>query len=280
MLETIIASIGYAGGVIIDKIVLSVYLVPVKRFIPWLFIWLAVISGFCVVLFGGRLHLTDVKLNVWLLFAFMLAVAFVWNLFYYQGIQREEVHEFELVMLFSPLATIVLAELLLPTERSLSTFIAGVIASIALLLSRVEKKHFSLSPYWKQLFIATFLIAFESILLKKLLSDFEPTVLYFFRTTVLAVMFIIAFRPKLLQISKNAYGLTIITAFFGVVQMVLKFYGFANIGVVETTLILILGPIIVYLLSNIIFKERISTKTSIASLIVIACVVYVIIKGS
>lgn len=278
MLEAIIASIGYAGGVVIDKIILSVYLVPVRRFIPWLFIWLAVITVFAVYIFGGHYNPLMIEPKYLYLFALMLAVAFTWNIFYYQGIQREEVHEFELIMLFSPLATIILAEIFLPSERSIPTFIAGSIASLALLASRVEKKHLRLSPYWKQLFVATILIAVESIIIKNLLAVYDPTVLYLARTAFLAIAFLIVYRPKLLQISKNAFALTIATAFFGVVQMVLKFYGFASVGVVETTLILILGPVLVYFLSNFFFKEKLQKKTAISAVIVIACVLYVVLN--
>ncbi len=279
MLETIIASIGYAGGVIVDKIILSIYSIPVRRFIPWLFIWLAIITVFAVYVFHGSFNLEALKLNNLILFAAMIVVAFVWNLFYYEGIQRVEVHEFELVMLFGPLATIILAEIFLPSERSITTFAAGLIASSALVLARVEKKHLRLSPYWKQLFAATFLIALESILLKKLLVIYDPTTLYLLRTFILAIAFLIAFRPKLLQVPKSVFALTIASAFFGVVQMVLKFYGFQNIGVVETTLILILGPVLVYFLSSFFLKEKLRAKTGISALVVIACVVYVVVTN-
>jgi drug/metabolite transporter (DMT)-like permease len=276
VLEAIIASIGYAGGVIIDKIILSIYLVPVRRFIPWLFIWLAVITTFAVYIFGGRYNPAILERNYLILFVLMIVVAFIWNLYYYEGIQREEVHEFELVMLFSPLATIILAEIFLPSERSIPTFIAGSVASLALLASRVEKRHLRLSPYWKQLFAATILMAAESIIIKKLLAVYDPTVLYLVRTAILAIIFLIVYRPKLLQISKSAFALTIATAFFGVVQMVLKFYGFASVGVMETTLILILGPVFVYFLSSFFFKERLQKKTAVSALVVIGCVLYVV----
>jgi drug/metabolite transporter (DMT)-like permease len=279
VLEAIVASIGYAGGVIIDKIILSVYMVPVRRFIPWLFIWLAVITVFAVYIFGGRYNPSMLQSKYLYLFVLMLLVAFTWNLFYYQGIQREEVHEFELIMLFSPLVTIILAEIFLPSERSISTFIAGSIASLALLASRVEKRHLRLSPYWKQLFVASVLMAVESIIIKKLLAVYDPTVLYLARTTILAIAFLIVYRPKLLQVSKNAFALTIATAFFGVVQMVLKFYGFASVGVMETTLILILGPVLVYMLSSFFFREKLQKKTAVSALVVVACVLYVVLTN-
>jgi drug/metabolite transporter (DMT)-like permease len=278
VLEAIIASVGYAGGVLIEKVILSVYLVPVRRFIPWLFIWLAIITAFAVIIFHGGYSPEMIKPENLLLFGLMIVTAFIWNIYSYEGLQREEVHEYELVMLFAPLATIILAEIFLPSERSLSTFIAGIIASLALLFARAEKRHLKLSPYWKQLVLATFLMAVESILIKKLLSTYEPTTLYFARTAILAIAFVIAFRPKLLQVSKKAFVFTIIAAVFGVVQMILKFYGFQHIGVVETTMILILGPILVYFLSGFFFREKLQLRTGLSALVVIACVLYVTLR--
>ena len=280
MFQAIIASIGYAGGVIVDKIVLSVYRVPVRRYVPWIFIWIAIISVFAVKIFGGSFKPEMLETKNILLFAAMIVVAFTWNIYHAEGLQREEVHEFELVMLFAPLATIVLAEIFLPTERSVPTFVAGSIASLALIASRIDKRHLRLSPYWKQLFVATILIAVESIIIKNLLSVYSPALLYLTRTAVLAVAFVIAFRPKLLQMPRTAYALTILSAIFGVIQMILKFYGFQSMGVIETTLILFLGPIIVYCVSGFFFREKLQKKTAIAALIVIGCVLYVVLTGS
>lgn len=275
MLEAIIASIGYAGGVIVDKIVLSTYLVPVRRYLPWLFIWLSVITLFAVIIFHGGFRPEMLEEHYLLLFVLMIAIAYTWNIYHAEGLQREEVHEFELVMLFVPLITIILAEIFLPSERSMKTFVAGMIASFALVFARFEKKHFKLSPYYKQLIVASILMAVESIIIKKLLEIYEPTTLYFIRTLFIAVAFSITFRPKFLQISKKAFLLTIISAFFGVIQMVLKFYGFQNIGVVETTLILILGPLLVYFMSRFFFREKLQLRTTLSTLIVIGCVLYV-----
>ena len=278
MLEAIIASIGYAGGVLINKVILSVYLVPVRRFVPWLFVWLTTITVFAVVIFKGGYNSQMITPENLFLFGLMIVTAFIWNIYSYEGLQREEVHEYELVMLFAPLATIILAEIFLPSERSLPTFIAGVIACLALFAARFDKRHLKLSPYWKQLFAATFLMAVESIIIKKLLSVYDPATLYFVRTFILSIAFLIAFRPKLLQISKKAFVLTIISAVFGVIQMILKFYGFQNIGVIETTMILILGPIMVYFMSGFFFREKMQLRTGLSALVVIGCVLYVTLR--
>lgn len=275
MLEAVIASIGYAGGVVVDKIVLSKFRVPVMRFIPLLFIWLAVITAIFVPLWGRFDFDQFTNSKYILLFLAMILVAVIWNIFYYRGIQREEIHEFELIMMLSPLITIVFAEIFLPSERSLPIFLAGLIASGALIATRFRHHHLKISTTTWQTILAMVLMSGESIIIKNLLAIMSPVTLYFIRTAIIAIVFLIMYRPKLLAMSREAYALIILSGIFGVVQMVLKFYGFVNLGVVETTLILILGPFSVYFVSGYYFKEKIYKRDIFAAAVVVGCILYV-----
>jgi len=275
VIESIVASIGYAGGIIADKLVLSRYKVPVMRFIPLLFVWLAIITAIFLPKYGGfdYGHIADLKYIG--LFVLMIALALTWNIYFYRGIQKEEIHEFELIMLLSPLVTVLLAEIFLPQERSLTTFIAAMVASGALIVTRFRHHHVKIGKVAWMTIGAMVLMSGESIVIKQLLDVFSPVTLYFVRTAVLAFAFIIMYKPKLMVMKKEAYALTIISAIFGVMQMVLKFYGFKELGVVETTLILVLGPFLVYFFSAYYFKEKLFKRDIFAALIVVACVLYV-----
>lgn len=275
MIEAIIASLGYAGGVVADKFVLSKYRVPVMRFVPLLFIWLAAITAVFLTRWGSIRYDLIFEWKYIAVFALMIVVAVIWNIFYYQGIQKEDLHEFELIMLLSPLATILFAEIFLPSERNISILIAGVIASVALIATRFRKYHVHIGKIaWKTM-LAMLFMSFESILIKYLLDVFSPVTLYFVRTIVIAVVFLILYKPKLLAMTQGAYALTILSAMFGVVQMVLKFYGFASLGVIETTMILVLGPFLVYIASAAFFKEHLYKRDVFAAMVVISCILYV-----
>ena len=275
MLEAIIASLGYASGVIADKIIISKYRVPLWRFAPLLFVWLCVITAIFMPIWG---HISMEKMltaKYLAIFFGMIVIAVVWNIYYYRGIQKEEVHEFELIMMLSPLITIAFAEIFLPSERSLPVFIAAVVASAALIATRFRRHHFKISKTTWQTILAMVLMSAESILIKNLLAVMSPVTLYFLRTGVIAVVFLIMYRPKLFQMPKEAYGLIIISAIAGVVQMVLKFYGFQSLGVVETTLILVLGPFLVYFFSTYYFKEKMHKRDLFAAAVVVGCILYV-----
>lgn len=278
MFEALIASIGYAGGVIADKLVLCRHRVPVLRFIPLLFIWLAVITAIFLPVFGLVSWEKFLTIKYLILFASMIAIAVGWNIFYYKGIQKEEIHEFELIMLLSPLVTILLAEIFLPAERDWTVFVAAVIASGALLATRFRHHHVKIGRTAWQTMFAMVLMSGESIFIKEMLAVMSPVTLYFIRTLVITIVFLIIYRPKLFAMPRTAYGLTIISAIFGVVQMVLKFYGFDSLGVVETTMILVLGPFLVYFASAYYFREKLFKRDIFAAVIVIASILFVTFK--
>ena len=275
MIEAIIASLGYAGGVVADKFVLSRYRVPVMRFVPLLFIWLTVITAVFLPLWGSAHYNLMLEWRNILIFITMIVVAVIWNIFYSQGIQKEDLHEFELIMLLSPLATIMFAEIFLPAERNASVLIPGLIASFTLIATRFRSHHVHIGKTAWRTILAMILMSFESVLIKHLLGVFSPVTLYFFRTLVIAIVFVIMYRPKLFAMPSGAYALTIISAIFGVVQMVLKFIGFNSLGVVETTMILVLGPFLVYVASSAFFKERLYKRDIIAGIVVVLCILYV-----
>lgn len=275
MFEVIVASIGYVGGVVSDKFILSKYRVPVMRFLPLNFLWITVLTGIFLKKFG----VFDLGLFVsWryiLIFVLMVAVAILWNIFACYGLQKEDLHEFELIMLLSPLMTIIFAAVFLPSERSWGVFIPAIIASTALIATRFRKHHVKIgAAAWKTI-IAMVLMSFESILIKELLTVASPVALYFIRTAAVTIVLLLMYRPKMFAMPASAYALTILSAMFGLVQMVLKFYGFKSLGVVETTMILILGPFMVYLISAIFFKERLFKRDLFAATVVVLCILYV-----
>lgn len=278
MLNVLIASFGYAGGIIADKIVLCRKRVPLLRFIPLLFVFLALFTATLLWRFG-RVDWNLLLSGKYLLLTLaMIVVAVTWNIYFYRGLQQEEIHEFELIMLLSPLMTIIFAEIFFPAERSWQTFVAGIVASAALIATRFHHHHVKISRTAWQTMLAMVLMSFESILIKSLLHVLSPVTLYFMRTFIIAAVFVILYKPKLFEMSKSAFALTALSAVFGVAQMVLKFYGFESLGVIETTMILVMGPFLVYFLSLFMFKEKVYKRDFLAFAVLIGCILFVTLK--
>lgn len=270
---SIIAALTQAGGVIIDKIVLTRRQVELRVFIPVLFLFLFITTGLAVP------FLTKIDPRLFtpyylILFAAMLVLAVLWNIFYYKGAQAEKVHDFELIVLTQPLVTIILAAVFLKSEQHWSVVSAAVIASIALIFAQIKKEHFEFSRESWGLVAAVILMSAELIIIKLLLNVLSPVALYFARTVILFLFFWIFYRPHWGQIAPKNYGLILLTAALGTVQMVTKFYAFENVGIVYTSLILILSPILVYFVSKFFLHENINRKQTFAFAIILLCVIY------
>jgi len=101
-----IATLSQVGGVLIDKIVLTRRQVSLRVFVPLLFLFLFLFS---MVLFPflGTISSQIFSPYYIVIFILMIATAIVWNIFYYRGLQQEKMNEFELIIMFQPLFTII-----------------------------------------------------------------------------------------------------------------------------------------------------------------------------
>ena len=273
MIQAFLAAISQTGGIIIDKIVLTRRQMEIHVFIPLVFMFLFLLSAILFP-FLGTVKLDLFNLNEILLFVAMIVTAIVWNIFYYKGVQAEKVHEYESIIMFQPLLTVALAALVFGSERNIHVLIAAVVAAVALIYSRAEKKHFEFGQGSIYLLIAVVLMSVELILTKPLLTVFSPVAFYFFRTIIMFVFFYLYYRPQLTKVSTTNAWLVLLTCVFGTVQMVSKYYGFETLGIVYTSLVLMLAPILVYIISTIWLHERIKFRLTAATIIIFLCVVY------
>lgn len=273
-----LATLGQVSGVLIDKIILTRRQVSLHVFVPVLFLFLFVLT---VVLFPyfGKISPQITSPYYITIFVSMLATAIIWNIFYYKGIQAEKVHDFEMIIMFQPLLTIILAVIFLGEDRNIHLIIASVIASLSLIAAHIKKSHLEFSTGAKDLVIATIFISVELILIKILLDVLSPVALYGIRTGILFIFFYFYYRPDIFRVGNKNVLLILLTAFLGVVQMVLKFYGFELYGVIYTSLILILAPLLIYVSSAVFLHERIKIRTIIFGLVILGCIVYATVLG-
>lgn len=275
MFQLIIAAIADSAGVVVDKLVLTKHKVPVKVFGPALFLLLFLITGALLPWFGDVDVTELVTPGNFLLFIAMVAIASVWNVYYYRGIQKETIEEFEAIILFVPLVTVIFGAIFLPEERDIRIFFAAFVASLALLFSHVNgRKHLDFDRWSKGLVLAVVLIALEAVIIKKLLLVFSPVALYFARTGFVFLALSTWYGGKFGHMSEVSARLTFVSAIMGVIYMVLKFYGYEQLGVLYTTLILILAPFITLMLDRIILHERFHWRNIAAIIVILSAIIY------
>lgn len=276
MLAGILASLGYAGGVLVDKFELSKRHFPLRTYLPLLFAALAFVTGAIMVAVPSTISFTSSASSGQYIVAFfvMIALATAWNIYYYRGLKRETVQEFDLILLIEPLMTIALASVFFAQERSATRLLLALIAAIALIIAHIRRRHLMLDSFAKGLLIAVFLMSLEVLVIRILLDVYSPVLLYFLRTLALTAVFFLIYRPALQHLRIADLVIILVVALFGVLQMVARFFGYSSGGVVLTTLLLLLGPVLVESVSLFFLKERMSHKTALAFMVILLCVYY------
>ena len=269
----LIAALAQVGGIIVDKITLTRRQVSTRVFVPILFLFLFLITAILFPLLG-EISQEFFAPYYLIIFLGMLITAFIWNIFYYQGVQAEKVHEFELIIMFQPLLTILLATIVFKGERNLEIGVAAVVAAIFLIIAHIKKAHLNLTLGDYKLLLAVILMSSELILINILLEVFSPVALYAIRTGIIFIIFFLWYHPQINKVANQNIALILGSASLGVAQMVSKFYGFEQYGVVYTSLVLILSPVLVYVVSTIFLHERLKFRTIFSAVVILGCIVY------
>ncbi|MCL5407520.1 MAG: EamA family transporter [Patescibacteria group bacterium] len=273
-----ISALAQVGGILVDKITLTRRQVSVHVFVPILFLFLFLLTALLFP-FLGKISIEVFSLRYLLIFLAMIIAATVWNIFYYQGVQSEKVHEFELIMMFQPLLTILLATIFLKGEQNLQIEIVAIIAAIFLIVAHLNKAHLEITLGGYKLLLAVLFMSVELILIKILLVVFSPVALYCIRTGILFIFFFLFYHPQIKKVAGKNSALILASASLGTLQMISKFYGFEQFGVVYTSLVLILSPILVYICSTIFLHEKLKLRTVISAIVILGCIVYASLVG-
>lgn len=273
-----LSALAQVGGVIVDKITLTRRQVSIHVFVPILFLFLFLTTAILYP-FLGDISLKFFEPYYLLIFLAMLFTAVIWNIFYYQGVQAEKVHEFELIVMFQPLLTILLAAFFLRGESNLRVEITAIVAATFLVIAHINEAHLKITPGAYKLVLAVVFMSIELILVKILLDVLSPVALYSIRTGVIFIFFFLLWRPQINKVANQNTVLILSSALLGTTQMVSKFYGFERYGVVYTSLILILAPILVYIVSTIFLHEKLKFRTVVSVIVILACIIYATMAG-
>ncbi len=280
MISGIIASFGFAGAVLVDKYILSKRKIPQSVYIPTLFMMLCLLTGIIMTISGipifSSLNLSPIYLVA---FIGMITLAVAWNIYYYQAIAKETVQEFDLIMALKPLFTVLLAWIFFQTERSVVVFGLSLLATIAVAYAHFRHNRFYFDTYVQHLILAVILMALEALIIRVLLEAFTPFGIYFLRTIFIFATMHFIYKPNYNKLSKIDYNYIFMAAVFGIMLMVASYYGYQSQGVVVTTLVMLLGPLMVELYSVIVLKEKTNLKKVISFSTVMACVTLAEIIG-
>ncbi|OGJ12588.1 hypothetical protein A3K82_00255 [Candidatus Pacearchaeota archaeon RBG_19FT_COMBO_34_9] len=205
------------------------------------------------------------------------------NLFVFYSLKWEKVTNLEPARILEPLFVVLLAVIFSffaegLYERNIKLIIPAIIAAVALIFPHIKKHHLGINKYIIAAVFGSFFFALELVLSRLILDFYSPITFYFLRCIFIFLISLAIFRPNFKVLDKKTSAVIFITGAIWVLYRVITYFGYLNYGVIFTTLILMLGPMFVYILANIFLKEKLNWKNIISSLIILACVVYVILK--
>lgn len=259
-----------------DKFGLSKQKIPLRQYVPFLFLYLFIFSLFAVPFFGAADWHKLLMPEYLFLFLLMLILAVTWNIFYYESLQKEELYEFETIVMFVPLVIIFLSWLFLNEAWDMRVGAAGLIAGVALVLGHFDKHHLKWSHYSMNLGVAVLLMATEEIIAAQLLVDkvFSPVSMYALRTFILFAFFFAYFRPKVQQMNPKSQNIVSLAGLLGAIFMVLRYYGYQDLGVPFTALVTMSAPLSVYVGSAFVIRERMKWQVVLSAVVIGAAIVY------
>lgn len=199
------------------------------------------------------------------------------NVLFYSGLAKKNLSRLEPIINMEPMFVILTAFVVFPPERNWTILILGVISSLALVYSSIEKEKLKKNKIVVDKYI---LIVFLSMIVAGLvhtgykiaLQYYSPVTLFSLRVIGVAILMSILFKPKLSGIEKKQYVLLFISALFYATAGILKNISIIQIGISQTALILSVSPVIAYVGSSLFLKEKLSINRVAASVVIVTCV--------
>jgi len=275
----ILGALALASGTILQKIVLKRKHIGIKFYQAAEFLAI-VVTMLPLLYFFWRIDSQAFDMKNLFIFFLVIVFSIAANLFTYYSMKWEKVSNIEPAKILEPLFVIILAiffSYIVDSglfDRKLNIIIPALIAGAALVFSHIEKHHLRFNKYFIAAVLGSFFFALELVVSRLILDYYSPITFYFLRCASIFVISIVAFRPKLTKTKTKIKFQIMITGILWVAFRVIVYYGYINLGVIFTTLMVMLGPVFIYLFAYLFLKEKLKPKNLIAALIIIGSVIY------
>ena len=274
----ILGAIALAGGTVFEREILRKKSIDIKKYQTAGFLAISLIM-LPLLFFFWRVDSPALQLKNMLIFVAVIIISIIANLLTFYSVKGEKINNLEPAKMLEPLFTILLALLFSLFFRELyesntKVIIPALIAGFALIASHIEKEHLKINKYFLAAIMGSLFFGLEIVTSRLILHFYSPVTFYFIRCAIIFLISLLIFRPKLQEINKRAKRNILMIGIIWVIYRVIAYYGYVRIGVISTTLIFMLGSVFVYMFAKIFLKEKINLRNIIASIIILACVLY------
>jgi len=279
----ILGAVALATGIIIQRSVLKKKKIDIKSYQTAEFLAI-IIAMLPFIYFFWHIDAQALEFKNIFIFSLVVLFSITANLFTFYSMKWEKVTNLAPAKILEPLFVIILAiffSFIIDSklyERNLKVIIPALIAGVALIFSHIKKHHLKFNKYFIAAILGSFFFALELIISRLILDHYSSITFYFLRCSAILLVSIILFRPKLKVFDKKARISILIIGIIWAVYRIIIYWGYVNLGVMFTTLLIMMGPIFIYLFAWKFLKEKINWKNIIASIIIIACIIYAVMS--
>ena len=277
----VFGAVALALGTIFERIVLRKKKISIKTYQTASF--LAIVTALIPLLyFFWRMDSAALGTKNIFIFALVILFSIIANLFVFYSLKWEKVGNLEPARVLEPLFIVLLAIVFSffaegLYERNIKVIAPALVASFALVFSHIKRHHIEFNRYFIAAVIGSFLFALELVISRLILDFYSPITFYFLRSSVIFLISLAIFRPSFREIEPKTAKMIIATGIIWVAYRVIVYYGYIQIGVISTTLILMLGPIFIYALAYFVLKEKISWRNFVTAIVIVASIIYALV---
>lgn len=279
----IVGAIALASATIMQRLIIKKKNIGIKLYNSAEFLAI-VIAALPFIYFFWKVDSQALELKNLIIFFLIILFSIIANLFTFYSMKWEKVSNLEPAKILEPLFVILLAiifSFLISSEdyeKNLNVIIPAFIAGLALIFSHIKKHHLDFNKYFVAAIIGSFFFALELVLSKLILDFYSPLSFYFLRCLFILIISLIIFKPQLEKLNNKIRIKILLIGFIWIIYRIAIYYGYQKLGVISTTLMLMLGPIFVYLLAHKFLKEKLEWRNIIASIIIVASIGYVLLS--
>ena len=275
----LLGALALGAGNILEKIVLKRKKINIRLFHTATFLAI-VLTMLPFVFFFWRINTQAFEISNILIFLLVIIFSLIANMFVFYSMKWEKLTNLEPAKILEPLFIIFLAIIFSffidsgLYEKNLNVIIPALIAGAALVFSHVKEHHLHFNKYFIAAILGSLFFALELVTSRLILDFYSPITFYFIRCSSIFLISWIAFRPNFGKLSKKVRFEILATGIIWVIYRLIVYYGYLNIGIIFTTLMIMLGPIFIYAFAYIFLKEKLNWRNITAAIIIVGSVLY------
>ncbi len=270
-----------ASGTILEKVILRKRKIDIKLYqvLSFLVIVLVMLP---FIYFFWRADVAALELKNIIIFGVVILLSVAANILTFYSVKWEKITNIEPAKMLEPLFVILLAILFsLFTEglyaQNTKVIIPALIAAVALIFSHIRKHHLKFNKYFVAAIFGSLFFALELVISRLILEFYSPLSFYFVRCLSIFLISLLIFHPKLSRIDKKVKGEILLVGSIWVVYRMIIYYGYVNLGVIFTTLLIMIAPVFVYIFAWKFLHEKIDWRNITAAVVIIGSILYALL---